>query len=66
MAEYYDQEGAQKCTKVSEAHEKFYTDLKERVSKGDQAYTSYAEKRDALHQKFQEKITHHKEKFSSD
>lgn len=66
MAAYYDSEGANKCSVMSEEQGKFYTDLKERRAQGDQQYSAYAEKFSSLSSQFQEKISQHSTKFESD
>ena len=66
MAAYYDSEGANKCSVMSEEQGKFYVDLKERRKYGDQQYSAYTETFSSLNSQFQEKVSQHSTKFASD
>lgn len=66
MAAYYDSEGANKCSVMSEEQGKFYADLKERRAYGDQQYSTYTGTFSSLNSQFQEKVSQHSTKFSSD
>lgn len=66
MTGYYDSESAEKCSKISEQHEKFYTDLKERRQKSNEHHHTYTDQLNSLVSQYQEKITQHSNKFQAE
>lgn len=66
MTGYYDSESAEKCSKISEQHENFYTDLKERREKSNNYYNAYTDQLNSLVSQYQEKITQHSNKFQTE
>ena len=63
MAEYYDQEMADKCAKISTLHDTFYTDLKEKKANADQAYVDYQSHQQSLSSQYSTKVSDHIGKF---